>query len=381
MSSASGSSLAVDFACPGKNRKEHLVRILPGNTQDRIIGFLRRRANHVAVNSSGLVPLLQEFINSRCDLNVSMESPSWINEQCLGDESADHTYAAAVFAASLHPYESQMQWEVRFEKPHRLRFGGLVTPRVISLAVDGSKLSYATADGTRVKTELAPGGEGMREVNRFAVDARRSIILAEESEADVFGVSPPEGFSSSEISTRVSELARAIQITRDFAPEYLDWYGDVVRVIVSLPCPQPDVVISRSIPGQNGVVYVSSPCWGIRLAETLIHEASHQYFLLGLRELRYCNLNDDALYYSPFNKLDRPIERILLAYHAFANVLLFYRSVLIHAENDPLHEFASVASRDIEGRLRTLSKYVERSPGIARAGRLLYQTLADRVRL
>ena len=148
-----------------------------------------------------------------------------------------------------------------------------------------------------------------------------------------------------------------------------------------LPCSQPDAITSRSIPGQNGVVYVSSPCRGIRLAETLIHEASHQYFFLGLRELSYCSLNDDVLYYSPFNKLDRPIERILLAYHAFANVLLFYRSVLERTENEPLREFAHATIKDLEGQLPTIGKYIERSPGMLQTGRLLYQTLADRVRL
>ena len=166
----------------------------PGNTQDRLAGFLRRRAEHVEENSSGLVPLLQKFTGGRCDLDVAMESPSWINEQSIGDETADHTYAAAVFAASLHPHEPQMEWEVRFKKSYRVRFGGLVTPELISMTVAGSKLEYTTANGMRVMTEISPCGEGMREVKRFAIDGERSMILAEESDRDVFGVCPLKGF-------------------------------------------------------------------------------------------------------------------------------------------------------------------------------------------
>jgi HEXXH motif-containing protein len=56
----------------------------------------------------------------------------------------------------------------------------------------------------------------------------------------------------------------------------------------------------------------------------LIHEATHQYFHL---LARYGALDDGTgeMYFSPIKGTERPVNMILLAYHAFGNVLLFYR--------------------------------------------------------
>jgi hypothetical protein len=358
-----------------------LERILPKNTQDRLIGFLRRRGQIVAAHSHGLAPLLEDFTHTPCSLNVALEAPSWINARCISDADADHAYAAALFAAHLYAQGQHGSWRVEFARPHCVRFGRLVTPQITFLAVDGPQIEYHTAEGMTQTTVLSPNGNGLRELMSVSADSQPAILLAEERDSEIFGIGVEE-FSTADLPTRVDEAEKAIRLIRDHAPEYLAWYGDVVRVLVALPAhPQPGGVCSGTSSGQNGVTYASSPCRSIRLAETLIHEASHQYFSFGQLEINYCNQNDDSLYYSPYKQLDRPIERILLAYHAFSNVLLFYRAIAARTENEALLAWARNIVKHHEATLRTFGKYLEASPGLMSAGRLMYQTLAEKIYL
>jgi HEXXH motif-containing protein len=86
-------------------------------------------------------------------------------------------------------------------------------------------------------------------------------------------------------------------------------------------------VHSGSFDGYFGVIYATPTAEIIRLAEMLIHESSHQHFHL-LTRLAPLAEEDERLFYSPFARAQRHADRILLAYHAFANVELFYRACL-----------------------------------------------------
>jgi HEXXH motif-containing protein len=73
-----------------------------------------------------------------------------------------------------------------------------------------------------------------------------------------------------------------------------------------------------------GSVYISIHCPSVAIAEMLIHEATHQYFYL-LSRYGALDQGSAKTYYSPIKRTERPISMILLAHHAFGNVLLFYR--------------------------------------------------------
>lgn len=63
---------------------------------------------------------------------------------------------------------------------------------------------------------------------------------------------------------------------------------------------------------------------------------------------------DDALYFSPFRNTGRPIFNILITYHAFANVVLFYRTALANGLSaDPT--FAPA----VEERVKELTQKLE----------------------
>ena len=375
------SSVAVDFSCPGQDRSEHLKRIISRSVQDLVVGFLRRRGEQVEANSTGLVPLLRDFADTKCDPKIALDAPSWNMDVSLRIADADHVHSAAVFAAHLYHCGIQGKWQATFSKPGRVRFGAVVTPEIIWMSVDGQELQFIDTTGKVNRVTFPLAGSGMRELVAVDTTSRRSITLAEEVDDDLFHCRQEEGFSTADLTSRREELEKAVRLTREYAPEYLSWYGDIIRMLVALPSPGPGLVMSRTVPGQCGVVYVSSSCGSIRLAESLIHEASHQYFFLGSLEMNYCSLADETLYYSSYRQMDRPIDRILVAFHAFGNVLLFYRAVAAQTVDESLYTWAKASATDHERRLKTLAGFIEHSPGVMRAGRLLFQTLADKVRL
>lgn len=63
------------------------------------------------------------------------------------------------------------------------------------------------------------------------------------------------------------------------------------------------------------------PHAAIDIAGTLVPESSHQYFYLLEKIGAIDDGSDQQLYYSPATRVDRPISRLPMAFHAFVNVL------------------------------------------------------------
>ncbi len=69
---------------------------------------------------------------------------------------------------------------------------------------------------------------------------------------------------------------------------------------------------------------------------------------------------DDALYWSPYVQKNRPIDRILIAFHDFANIVLFYRKCLAAGVGDDLSQTAEM---EIASNLEHLVAAERLSPG------------------
>jgi HEXXH motif-containing protein len=107
--------------------------------------------------------------------------------------------------------------------------------------------------------------------------------------------------------------------------------------------------------------------------EMLVHEASHQYYEIADWLAPLTNGTDTALYYSPFKRAERPIDRLLTAYHAFANVLLLYIQL---ANKDAHANYVKAEAQTLITQLRDTQAALERSPGLTVGGELLWRTLA-----
>src|SRR5437660_1381825 len=78
------------------------------------------------------------------------------------------------------------------------------------------------------------------------------------------------------------------------------WVQNVVRHIALLETSVSGIVHSSSYQYRDGLIHASSRSSLMSLAETLVHEASHQYFYLLSRLEPVDDGTDKNLYYSPF---------------------------------------------------------------------------------
>ena len=124
----------------------------------------------------------------------------------------------------------------------------------------------------------------------------------------------------------LAQIARA-------APAYLPWVTQAVNTIV--PCrAKPDTLSSGSSARMPGVVRVTEDRRPEALLEMLVHEASHQYFYLAGLVGVVSDPADRRLFFSPVKQSGRTIDRILLAYHAFANVEAAFAGCIAGREGD-----------------------------------------------
>lgn len=131
----------------------------------------------------------------------------------------------------------------------------------------------------------------------------------------------------------VQPFSAAFEILNRYAPEYLEWVERLLRGVLVCRC-QESRTRSSSWMHAPGVILVSWSANPIEVAEMLVHESSHQYFYLVSRLGAVVDGSDIGYYYSPAVQRNRPLSKILTGYHAFANILLFYRTLL----RNGLHE-------------------------------------------
>ena len=115
----------------------------------------------------------------------------------------------------------------------------------------------------------------------------------------------------------------------------------------------------------------------ISLADTLIHEATHHYYYTLGKLGALDDGTDSTLYFNPFLDLNRPISRILLAYHAFANILLFCRTARAHGlADDP---DLSAREEMLVPRLGVLEQGLQTTKALTTPGRALWEPLYDQI--
>jgi hypothetical protein len=120
-----------------------------------------------------------------------------------------------------------------------------------------------------------------------------------------------------------AEVTQARRLLRRVAPAYAVWSEAVVRYVLPVEAREGQFA-SASARTAPGVVALSPGAGAVRVAESLVHEASHQYLFFAGRFARLVAARSVRLYYSPFVGRDRPLDKILLAFHAAANVVAFY---------------------------------------------------------
>jgi HEXXH motif-containing protein len=130
---------------------------------------------------------------------------------------------------------------------------------------------------------------------------------------------------------------------------------------------------SSSCSNAPGLVGIGNHDHVASLAESLIHEASHHYFYTVLRLGAVDDQSDTRLHLNPFFGRNRPLDRILFAYHAFLNVHRFCL-VALEASTSDLSYFEPREKEVREG-LRTMEAAIDGNPALTPLGNAIWADL------
>ncbi len=184
-----------------------------------------------------------------------------------------------------------------------------------------------------------------------------------------------ERFRPAKVSVADAQAAlqQAIALLRLHSPRYLRWVDRVLRGVMACNGTA-NQLRSGSDFDLPGIVQMSFPASPVAHAEMLVHECSHLNYQILTRLGDVDDGSDETLYFSPVKRTGRRIDRILLAYHAFANVMLFYRDCIATGIDDD-----GYCERNIEAtmpQLATLDQALRTTPALTPLGRALYEPLA-----
>jgi len=231
-------------------------------------------------------------------------------------------------------------WEIRLTKAYRFLCGNLLLPHSDYLAVNYSSRKidlYAgretqkrhfTLDRRRKNAETSVRCDALESIPCLASLNSCIALLSEQSiSADdhndySFPILPVVG------QGEFDPFAHTLEFLKTHSPIYYEWVSRIIRQVVIVDTGSDKRISSGSPEGALGSIFISNSKDILSVAEMLIHEAAHNYFYLVTRLGPPDNSTSDQLYYSPFTRTMRPLTRIMLAYHAFANVYIFYRGCL-----------------------------------------------------
>ncbi len=250
----------------------------------------------------------------------------------LHNDGGDPVGVAASLAMHLGAQGLPGSWTADLDHRLRLRWGDWLLPetRQVTVETDGAtaRVTYATPTG-RGSVELrvvdgrwhADGADPVTRVNRHGISfellTRDALAMREYEDLLQRAVT--------QVDARMLDVFdQAIDIIAEFTPEYLPWVSRTVQQVF-LIAPRPGRVESGSVEHYLGLVHLTQHPEPLPVAELLVHEATHQYMNVVAKLQPLDDGSDERTYWSPAVQTDRPVSKIVAAFHAFGNVILFYR--------------------------------------------------------
>jgi HEXXH motif-containing protein len=382
------------FACPQAGLDRQFAdELVVEHAKQTTEAFLARNAGALDAAGRGLAPFLRDWLP--CD-----ERFETVWNIAFGDVYAslmrDDGYAADEVAAAaalrLHECGRHGDWELALQRPVRFRFDRWLLPASDALRVRAAPglvtIGSRGADGWRT-TAFAHGTGGWRSdepaaLRLFAERGMRWRVLTPEAvrSASLDGLLSNALFTHAQADAGPELLLRtgssAVTLIAELAQPYLEWIRLVATDLLPLPSAGPEMMHSGSNKLSPGVLALSNQRERCALAETLVHESTHQYFYILNKLGPVHDGSDSTLYFSPVRNTGRPIGFILMAYHAFANVLLFYRTALAHGlpDDEPGMLAPAAYAASLEAQMETLESALRTTRALTPLGRALWEPLS-----
>ena len=321
------------FSCPFEEFVESLAPLIAAE-YSRGISRIFLEKHRTAIDHSA--PGLLEALSAWC-AGADVPHSGW--DLCFGDvyramhlDISEPWGIAASIAMHLGTLGMRGGWQARIRAPLRFRWGRLLLPPAISISVESDgRLASITTHGDdcsmnhimeRISEDVWGGNlERIPRVTRFGfrIDILHRGALVLRDFDDMVAKALPY------VDPRmVDVLDRAVQLIASYAPIYVPWVRRAVHNLFIL-YPRSDTIESGSVEHYLGLIHLSAHAAPLPIAELLVHEAAHQHMNLLTKLGPIDDGSDIKSYYSPPVDKHRKLSLIMAAYHAFANVLLFYR--------------------------------------------------------
>jgi HEXXH motif-containing protein len=333
------------FSFPKTEYSSTLDFLVPLIVQEYASGltaaYIGRHAQEIASNTVGVIEFLARWVSHGDDRKplglIEQPVPGW--DYAFGDvyrsmfSKEGHSRVAVLVAAHLSAIGQPGNWSATLNEPLQLRWGDWLLPPAQNIVVETNGLAGTvslTAQGhrlSRINLEVREGrwvasqGRQLLRVHRHGVSI--SLLtrdgLAMRDYEDLLERAVPD------IDPRMLEVyGDALDLLETYAPEYLPWIARTVHQLFLL-YPKPHKVESGSVEHYLGLVHLTAHGEPLPVAELLLHEASHQYMNVAAKLKPLDDGSDNRCYWSPAVETERPIAKIVAAFHAFGNVLRFYR--------------------------------------------------------
>lgn len=379
--------LYAGFSWPGKSLDEtFFAGVVEQYASSVIEVFLSRFSDSLPDASAGVVSLLETA--ARHSTFEQVWSPALgraLRMTKLGDELRARRVATELL---LQAFAAGMcgQWEINLARSGRLLFGHHLLPNCNAMKVesDGHNCHVETKSDLGLKEISFSRPSGARLWTADSADLlflhaikqdRASIVLLSEDaiNPEVYG---GLGFPAvSQITTpKVDALVHAFDLLKNSLPEFFLWVSRILRWLILVESGEQKYLRSGNTEGNCGLVYISDATEELSIGEMLVHEASHQYFFVLTRIGLPTDPTHEELYFSPFVNTMRRLDRILLAYHAFANVYLFYRG---YEQCASTQEAAEVRRRmqTVREDLKRVEEFISRPDHLTAIGSALAEPL------
>lgn len=247
-----------------------------------------------------------------------------------------------------------------------------------SLSSDREELSIRFYDSkpTGEGTEGHSLSVGERIIPRNGLPALRSCNA---SLLDVLYKTPPEALDPGEHSKALGHLVKTFEFMKQSIPNYYNWTSYAINEIVVVRNPHPQGSISGSLFELHGHIFMSHSDCLITTFTVLIHEASHQYFHLLMMKSPLV-VKDAPHFYSSLKGIKRPLIKVLLGYHAFANICIALHDLIAkrrHQHDEQRIKNAFSYHLNITHQLGESLK--QGSPYLTEFGRAFYDHLKKRL--
>jgi HEXXH motif-containing protein len=328
------------FACPQAGPTEPLLDlVVVGHAAQTVRAFVDRYASELKRDGCGLISLLTSLACLEQTFDTVWDPAFGGIFAALMNGKDDPAHRAAALALRLHQCGYPGDWEVPLRYPTYLRFDRWLLPSATAVQVSATtemitiRTWNAGASSEAVFRRGDSGWHGTGGIPLPVIARGTSAFVVLTAEAlqtwEFEGLTKSIDRQNPDPLVRGSQMA--IELIQEYAPTYVFWVNKVVRYFVPwLAVPDQFPSGSSSTNCAHGVIGIGNHDHHLALADTLVHEASHQYFYVTSTLGAIDDGTDSTLYHNPFLEMKRPIDRILLAYHAFGNILLFWRNVRAH---------------------------------------------------